>query len=76
MNPELEGLVLALDAVIQARRGDDAQRLDAIYQARLEEVLARCPGLSRERLVSAVDFAHQKWRNVQDKKPTPMPPRA
>jgi hypothetical protein len=30
MNVELEGLVLALEAVIQARAGDEADRLDAV----------------------------------------------
>jgi hypothetical protein len=37
MNSELEALVRALDAVIQAR-GGEAEHLDAIYQAKLEEV--------------------------------------
>jgi hypothetical protein len=50
MNSELEALVRALDAVIQARGGQEAEQFEAIYQARLEEVLLRSPGLSRERL--------------------------
>lgn len=33
MNPELQGLVLALDAVIEARGGQEAKRLEAIYQS-------------------------------------------
>jgi hypothetical protein len=76
MNPELEALVLALDAVVQARGGDDAEKLEALYQARLEEVLARSPGLSRDRLIRAVDFAHKKWEHPQEKKPSSMPPKA
>jgi hypothetical protein len=39
MNPELQALVLALDAVIEARAGEDAKRLEAIYQSKLEDVL-------------------------------------
>jgi hypothetical protein len=75
MNSELEALVRALDAVIQARGGQEAEQLEAIYQARLEEVLLRSPGLSRERLVAAVDFARRKWQRAEDK-PSSMPPKA
>jgi len=76
MNPELEALILALDAVIEARGGDDAERLEAIYQAKLDTTLARRPDVSRERLVRAVDLAHRKWRHAVDEKPTSMPPKA
>ena len=75
MNAELEALVLALDAILQARAGDDAKRLEAIYQSRLDDVLARCSGLSREGLIHAVDFAYRKWLNTQ-KKPSSLPPKA
>jgi hypothetical protein len=75
MNSELEALVRALDAVIQARGGQNAEQLDAIYQAKLEEVLLRFPGLSRDRLIAAVDFARKKWQHAQDK-PSSMPPKA
>jgi hypothetical protein len=76
MNPELEALIRALEAVIQARGGDEAERLDANFQAKLEEVLGRRPGLSRARLMRAVDFAHRKWQHAREKKPPSMPPRA
>jgi hypothetical protein len=75
MNSELEALVRALDAVIQARGGQGAEKLDAIYQGKLEEVLLRSPGLSRERLMAAVDFARKKWQRAQDK-PSSIPPKA
>jgi hypothetical protein len=75
MNSELEALVRALDIVIQARGGQEAEQLEAIYQAKIEEVLLRFPGLSRERLVAAVDFARRKWQRAQDK-PSSMPPKA
>ena len=75
MNSELEALVRALDAVIQAREGQEAEQLEAIYQAKVEEVLLRFPGLSRERLIAAVDFARRKWQRAQEK-PSSMPPKA
>ncbi len=49
MNVELEGLVLALEAVTQARAGDEADRWDAVYRARLDDVLSRYRGVSREK---------------------------
>ncbi len=76
MNPDLEALVLALDAVIQARGGNEAERLDTIYQAQLDKVLVTHPALSRERLARAVDFAYWKWRRAQEKRATPLPPTA
>ena len=76
MNPELEALILALDAVIEARTGGEAEKLEAIYQAKLDATLARRPDVSRERLVRVVDIAHRKWRLAADKKHTTMPPKA
>jgi hypothetical protein len=75
MNAELEALVLALDAVLQARSGDEATQLEAVYQTRLDDVLARRPGLSRERLLRAIDFAHANWLRAQ-RRPSTLPPKA
>jgi hypothetical protein len=75
MNPELEALIAALDAVLQARNGDEANRLEAIYQSRLDDALMRHPGLARDHLVHAVDFAHAKWLRAQRQPPT-LPPTA
>ena len=75
MNAELEALVMALDAVLEARAGDEARRLEAIYQSRLDEVLARRPGVSRDRLIHAVDFAHTQWLRGQ-RKPSALPRKA
>ena len=75
MNAELEVLVVALEAVLQARNGDEAKRAEAIYQARLDDVLMRHPGLSRDRLMRAVDFAHANWLRAQ-RRPPALPPRA
>ncbi len=75
MNAELEALVLALEAVISARGGSETIRLDALYQARLNDVLARHPNLSRATLLRMVDLAHRRWLAAQ-LKPTSLPPRA
>jgi len=75
MNAELEALIAALEASLQARSGDEAKRLEAIYQSRLDEVLTRHPGLTREKLMGAVYFAHAKWLRAQRQPPT-LPPNA
>ena len=76
MNPELEALVIAFDAVLQSRAGEDAKRLEALYQSRLDEVLSRHPGLTRDSLRRAVDFAYRKWLATQQKKFPSLPPQA
>ncbi|HEY6169444.1 MAG TPA: hypothetical protein VI454_15490 [Verrucomicrobiae bacterium] len=75
MKPELEALVLAFDAVRQARTGEDARRLEAIYRAKLDDVLARHPGVSLDALTRAVNVAHRRWVLAQ-KKPSTLPPKA
>ncbi len=42
MNADLEALIRALDAVLNARSGVEAKRLDAIYQAMVDDLQARC----------------------------------
>ena len=75
MNAELEAFIAALEAILQATSGDEAKRLEAAYQLQLDEVLTRHPGVSRENLVRAVDFAHAKWLRAQRQPPT-LPPKA
>jgi hypothetical protein len=58
-----------------SKSGDEAKRLEAIFQSGLDEVLARHPGLSREKLICAVDFAHTNWLRAQRRPPT-LPPKA
>jgi len=61
MKSELEALVLAFDAVQEGRPGcSDVDRLQEIYRSRLEEVLARHPGVEYERLKRAVEMAHAR----------------
>jgi len=41
MNPELEALLKAWDAYLQAAQGQEAERLLALYDARLDHLVAR-----------------------------------
>jgi hypothetical protein len=75
MSTELEASVVALEAVLQAGSGEEAKRLGAIYQSRLDDELSRHPGVAREKLMGAVDFAHAKWLRAQRQPPT-LPPKA
>jgi len=76
MNAELEALVLAREAILEARSGEDAKRLRAIYQARLDDVLQRWPNLSRRTLQQMVENAHWRWCRAQDKRHSAPPPKA
>ena len=75
MNPELEGLVLAFDAVRQAKTGPEAKRLEELYRMRLDDVLARHRSLTPDRLQSLVDYQHRRWVLAQ-KKHASLPPNA
>jgi len=75
MNPELEALILARDAMLEGENGPDAKHLAAAYHARLDGVLERFPGLRREKLREMVEHAHVRWLNAQRIFPT-LPPKA
>ncbi|HXU77489.1 MAG TPA: hypothetical protein VN794_13030 [Methylomirabilota bacterium] len=75
MNPELEALIKARDAIIEAQSGEEAKRLDAVFEARLGDVLAKHGGLSKESLKQLVAFQHSLWRKAQSK-PSTLPPKA
>jgi hypothetical protein len=76
MNAELEAILKSYDAFREARRpGAQAEDLYAIYDSRLDDVLQRCPGLSKETLQRLVDAAYGPWRRAQNK-PSAMPPHA
>lgn len=74
MNPELEALIKALDAYLEAN-GSEAQRLRLIYKSRLEDAVSKRPGLSKESLHKAVESAYRRWRRNQAKPPS-IPPTA
>jgi hypothetical protein len=74
MNAELEALLHCYDAFKQAP-GAEARRLNMIYQAGLDKVLARHPNLSRRTLQQMVDHAYRGWCRAQAK-PSSIPPQA
>lgn len=67
MNPELEALLKAWDACLQAEKGKEADRLLALYDSRLEEICARTK-ISKEVLDRAVQRAYQRWQWADDPK--------
>src|SRR5205823_4939649 len=74
MNPELESLIKAFDAAIQAQ-GRESERLEAIYESLLAEAAERHPNVSTETLDQTVQLAHSRWIKAQAKFPT-LPPQA
>ncbi len=75
MNRELEALILAREAELEAASGQEAKQLRGLYEARLDDVLQRFPKLSRATLERMVERAHWRWSKAQDK-PSSMPPQA
>jgi hypothetical protein len=71
MNRDLEALLKAYDAFSQS---EDPQ-LRAIYESRIEDLLAIRPGLSRASLDAAIRVKYKAWLKAQ-KKPTSIPPKA
>ena len=67
MSPELEDLLKAWDAYLQAGRGEEADRLLASYESGLEEVCART-NIARDLLDRAVQRAYQRWQWADDPK--------
>lgn len=74
MDRELEELIKAYDAVLDARNRADHQRFLAIYEARIDDVIAR-RSVERNNLYRAIRTAHLKWLAAQ-RKPATMPPKA
>ena len=67
MNPELEALLKAWDAYLQAREGEEADRLLARYEAQLEEICGRRK-IRKELLERAVWRSYQRWQWADDPK--------
>ncbi len=67
MNAALQGLVLAYEAVSNAGEGEDAKRLEAIFESRMDDVLKGHSGLEYGRLKRAVELAPARWVKAQKK---------
>lgn len=75
MNRELEALILAYEAVSAARDTEAEQSLQ-VFEALLDSVLNRYPGLARDTLRKSIIKAHRKWALKQENKPAAIPPKA
>ena len=67
MNPELEALLKAWDAYLQAEKGQEADLLLALFNSHVEEICARTR-ISKELLERAVQRAYQRWQWADDPK--------
>ena len=74
MDRELEPLLLAYDAWLQASE-DDLDRRRTIFEGLLGDILTARPTLSRETLLKAVRAFYPRWVHAQQRPPT-LPPRA
>jgi len=75
MKAELEGLILAREALLEARSGEEARHASSHYQTLLDKILERYPNLSRQTLELMIQRAHSRWCKAQEK-PSSIPPRA
>lgn len=75
MNKELETLILAYEAV-SASRDLEAEQALQNFEAQLDEVLRRNPGVSREILRKSVIKKHRLWALKQANRPPTIPPKA
>jgi hypothetical protein len=75
MNQELETLILAYE-VVSASRDTEAEQALQIFEARLDEVMNRNPGVSRDILRKSIIKAHRQWALKQETKPPAIPPKA
>jgi len=72
MHPDLEALIRAYDAALEARP-EDAARCREDFEQRLQVVLSCTSGLNEESLRNVVRLAHRRWLIAQHKPPT-LPP--
>jgi hypothetical protein len=75
MNSELEALIRALDAVLNARSGAEAKQFEAVYQTMIDDLQMRVPHVLRKKLLQMIAVQHSKWRKAQNHFPT-IPPKA
>jgi len=67
MNPELEALLKAWDAYLQAGQGREADRLLERYESELEVISTRTR-IRKDLLDRAVQRAYQRWQWADDPK--------
>ena len=74
MNPELEALLRAWDAVTLAE-SERATAALRVFDGLIDHTLELHPGLERAKLEQAVRHAHARWLRAQEKPPS-VPPKA
>jgi len=74
MHPDLEALIQAYDAALEAPP-QEADRHRDEFERQLQDVLSRTPGLSEDSLRNVIRLAHRRWLASQQKPPT-LPPKA
>ena len=74
MHPDLEALIQAYDAAMEAGPQEAARRLDE-FEQQLHDVLSRTRGVQEESLRNVIRLAHRRWL-AKLKKPPPLPPKA
>jgi hypothetical protein len=74
MDRELESLLLAYDAWLQAGE-DDLDRCEAVFEGLVGDILSARPNLSREQLLKALRSYYPRWIRAQQHPPT-LPPQA
>ncbi|HYV28978.1 MAG TPA: hypothetical protein VFA77_15690 [Candidatus Eisenbacteria bacterium] len=74
MNAELEALLKAYDAFLQARGGSEEAQLFEIYESKLEDTCLHT-NASKERLHLAVKSKYLRWIRANTR-PSTMPPKA
>jgi hypothetical protein len=74
MDRELESLLLAYDAWLQAGE-DDLDRCEAVFEGLVGDILSARPNHSREQLLKALRSYYPRWIRAQQHPPT-LPPQA
>jgi hypothetical protein len=74
MDRELESLLLAYDAWLQAGE-NDLDRCEAVFEGLVGDILAGRTHLSREQLLQALRVYYPRWIRAQQHPPT-LPPKA
>jgi hypothetical protein len=74
MDRELESILLAYDAWLQAGE-NDMDRCETVLNGLVDDLLSSRPNLSREQLLKALRAYYPRWLHTQQHPPT-LPPKA
>ena len=60
---------------MSAARDMEAGQAMQVFEAQLDDVLSRHPGISRDLVRKSIIKAHRQWALKQEKKPPAIPPK-